>query len=264
MGTITKIAGTGTGGHSGDGGLADTAKIITYGWLTTDISGNIYFGEAGPGTIRKINTSGIISTLGGTGVSGYSGDFGPATAAQFYNPAGLHVDSCGNVYVSDRVNHVIRIISASNGKVYPIAGTHTASTSGDGGPASTAGIYSPADVTMDKYNNLYICSGNYVRKVTVPRCAYIVFPNSLQEMQSKEVGISIYPNPCNGTFSVKVNTRSTELVRLALMTVTGAVAEEYTILAGMETPLHTHLPPGVYLVVAESNKQRWVSKVVVQ
>ncbi len=264
MGIITKIAGTGAAGHSGDGGLADTAKIISGGWLTTDISENIYFGEGGPGTIRKISTSGIISTIGGTGVSGYSGDFGAATAAQFYNPSGLHVDSCGNIYISDRFNHVIRIISAANGYVYTIAGTHTPVNSGDGGLASAAGFYSPADVSMDKYNNLYICVLDYVRKVTMPRCADIVFPTSLQELQSKETGISIFPNPASGAFSVKVNTGSIELVRIAIMTTTGALAEEYTILAGMETPLHTHLPPSVYMVVAESNKQRWVSKVVVR
>ncbi len=111
-GTITTIAGTGVGGHSGDGGLATAAQLNAPEDLVLDASGNIFISERN--YIRKINTSGIISTIAGSSITGgYSGDGGPAVLAQFDRPFGLCLDASGNIYVADFWNNRIRVICMS-------------------------------------------------------------------------------------------------------------------------------------------------------
>src|ERR1039458_6868125 len=103
--------------------------------VATDSSGNVYFGSLQ--SIFKVDLSGSLTRIAGTGRAGYSGDGGPATAAQFQYPDGIVADPQGNLYVSDRSVHVIRRISSS-GIVSTIAGTGTAGFLGDGGPATAA------------------------------------------------------------------------------------------------------------------------------
>ena len=129
---ITTICGTGEGGETGDGGQATAAKIYL-GALTVDRAGNIYF-IARPWRIRKISPAGIITTIAGTGVSGYSGDGGPATDAEI-GPwfSCLVVDDTGNIYFADLYNDVVRKIDTS-GIITTVAGKQfDVSSSGDGG-----------------------------------------------------------------------------------------------------------------------------------
>ena len=159
-GVITTIAGTGVRGSSGDGGPATEAQFAAPGGLAVDGSGNLYVADWGNHGIRRIDAGGVITTIAGTGVRGFSGDGGPATEAQFATPTDLAADGSGNLYVSDSANHRIRRIDAG-GVITTIAGTGVRGFSGDGGPATEAQIAAPGGLALDGSGNLYVAdSGN--------------------------------------------------------------------------------------------------------
>ncbi len=155
-GIITTIAGTGTVGSTGDGGQATAADITPEG-IAVDFHGNIYFpGGSGGNSVRKINTSNIISTIAGTfSTSGYSGDGSPATAAMLFSPMGAVCDKKGNLYIADYENNCIRKIDTF-GIIHTFAGNGTSGFYGDGGPATNANLNLPKNVTVDKAGNIYI------------------------------------------------------------------------------------------------------------
>ncbi len=163
-GIVTTIGGNGLPGHTGDNGPATAAECQPNA-ITIDLAGNLYFSDFAL-YIRKIDTSGIITTIAGNGTLGYGGDGGPATAAELYEPQGLNVDASGNIYISDEDNDRIRKISAS-GIISTIAGDGTFGFSGDGGPATDAVFHSPCSVSLDNAGNMFICDlyNNIVRKI---------------------------------------------------------------------------------------------------
>ena len=161
-GTITVFAGTGSCCHSGDGGPATQARLQGPEGLAVDTAGNVYATTSG--RVRKIDTSGIITTIAGTGSWGYGGDGGPATEAQFRSPRGVAVDWMGNVYVADGNNHRIRKID-SLGSITTIAGTGERGESGDGGPATEARLWYPGGVAVDGAGNVYVAQGRRVRRI---------------------------------------------------------------------------------------------------
>ncbi|MFI5096581.1 MAG: NHL repeat-containing protein [Candidatus Acidiferrales bacterium] len=165
-GTITTVAGTGTQGYNGDGIPASTAQLNFPSAVAVDASGNIYIADTWNNLIRKIDTSGMISTIAGTGFPGVLGDGGPATSAQVYQPIGLAVDSLGNVYIADFGNSKIRKVDTS-GTINTIAGTGSIGNSGDGGPATAAFLNQPTGVAVDRAGNVYIADNqnSRVRKV---------------------------------------------------------------------------------------------------
>ncbi len=161
-GIISTIAGNGTWGSTGDGGPATAAEInIQYG--VADKFGNIFLSD-GTNTIRKVNTSGIISTIAGTGASGFGGDGGPATSAIFDGIAGLACDTFGNIYVADYNNYRIRKINTS-GIVSTIAGNGILGSTGDGGPATGAELSYLYGLVCDKNNNLLVDEYGEIRKI---------------------------------------------------------------------------------------------------
>ncbi|MCB9772147.1 MAG: fibronectin type III domain-containing protein [Candidatus Omnitrophica bacterium] len=155
---ISTVAGTGVGGYSEDGVPADKANLNYPVYMAVDQNGNIYISENN--RIRKIDLSGIIQTFAGTGAGGYSGDGGPATAAQLNNPSGITVDQYGNILIADSGNHRIRKVDVS-GVIKTIAGTGfigaygSGGYSGDGGPAIAAKLNSPTSVAVDQNGNIY-------------------------------------------------------------------------------------------------------------
>jgi len=207
--TISTIAGGGFG-FPGDGGKATAANILQPSGITVDSAGNVYFVEAGAWKVRKIDTSGIITTFAGNGTLGIGsvGDGGPATkaafgfngthegiavdstgnvyigdsfngrvrkvdttgmistfASGFSRPTGVAVDAPGNVYVAESTGARVRKISPS-GTVTPFAGNGSFGFSGDGGPATSASLGSPTGVAVDEAGNAYISDqSGYVRKV---------------------------------------------------------------------------------------------------
>jgi hypothetical protein len=154
-GIISTVAGNGTAGFSGDGGLATSAQINQPFGLGFDSSGNLYFVDRANYRIRKVDTSGTITTVGGNGTRGYSGDGGMATGASIEVSTGLVIDSFDNIYFADSENHVIRMIDTS-GIIYTVAGNGTAGFSGDGGSALTAQFNLPYDVELDDFGNILI------------------------------------------------------------------------------------------------------------
>ena len=163
-GTITTIAGTGEGGYGGDGGEAVVAKLFWPSGLAVDGSGNLYIAEYNNHRVRKVDTSGTITTVAGTGVKGFSGDNGPATEARLASPRDVAVDASGNLYISDVTNRRVRKVDSS-GMITTIAGTGVRGYSGDGGPAVEAQIDWPWGVTVDATGNVYISVGNRIRQV---------------------------------------------------------------------------------------------------
>ncbi|MFD2328337.1 S-layer homology domain-containing protein [Cohnella sp. GCM10020058] len=156
-GIITTVAGNGTTGYDGENLTATATKLSPMG-IAVDGSGNLYIAESGNNRVRKVNTSGKISTVAGTGVSGFSGNGGQATAAKLQSPNDVAVDSAGNLYIADLSNNVVRKVT--NGVISNYAGSNVYGYSGDGGAATSAKLKSPTFLTLDSASNLFITDGS--------------------------------------------------------------------------------------------------------
>lgn len=165
---ISTIAGTGTAGYNGDGIAATAAQLNIPHGVAVDVFGNIYIAEELNYRIRKIDIStGIISTVAGTGTAGYNGDGIAATAAQVNSALGLAFNANGDLIIADRYNNRIRKVDRTTGIISTIAGTGTAGYNGDGIAATAAQLYNPIAVAFDVNDNLLIAdwTNNRVRKV---------------------------------------------------------------------------------------------------
>ena len=164
-GVISTVAGNVTGGYSGDGGAATSAELNSPSGIAVDSSGNIYFADSGNNRIRKVNSSGVISTVAGNGTQGYSGDGGAATSAELNYPAGVAVDSSGNIYIATWDSRIRKV--NSSGVISTVAGNGTNGYSGDGGAANSAELYYPDGIAVDSSGNIYIADiyNNRIRKV---------------------------------------------------------------------------------------------------
>ncbi|HTE25451.1 NHL domain-containing protein [Flavitalea sp.] len=165
-GIITTISGLWINNcGAGDGGPLASAQFKAISSLTMDQSGNLYISDYGCNIIRKVNTSGIVTTIAGNKTYGFSGDGGPATSAQLAYPGSTAIDNAGNVYVSDIQNHRIRKISTT-GIITTIAGNGGSGYSGDGGQAINSKFAFPGSVVVDNSGNLYVGDYNHViRKI---------------------------------------------------------------------------------------------------
>lgn len=165
-GIINTVAGIGTLGYSGDGGQAILAELGMPPGLTSDSAGNLYIADEWNNRVRKVSLSGTITTVAGTWTSGFSGDGGPAIAAELLHPTGVFLDRKGNLYIADLSNGRIRKVDTA-GIITTFAGNGTASFSGDGGPATQAGLKNPHNGVMDQIGNMYIADvqDNRIRKV---------------------------------------------------------------------------------------------------
>ena len=192
---ITTVAGNGAQGYAGDGGSATNAEISGTLGIAVDGSGNLFIADTWNNRIRKVSTNGIITTVAGNGVTGYAGDGGAATNAEFYFPIGIAVDASGNLFIGDNDNYRIRKVStngiittvayianpsgpngvfvdtsgnllvanngyisrvSTNGTVVQVAGNGGQGFAGDGGSATSATLYYPNGVAVDANGNLFI------------------------------------------------------------------------------------------------------------
>ena len=168
-GIITTVAGS-TYGYSGDGGAATSAQMTLAGGsagfsgLAVDNAGNLYISDSQNSVIRMVNAAtNIITTIAGNGTATYSGDGGPATKASLQHPAGVALDSAGNVYIADVLNNRVRKVSA--GIITTVAGNGSSLYSSDGVQATTTGVCAPNGVRLDSAGNLYISESDRIRKV---------------------------------------------------------------------------------------------------
>jgi len=166
-GIISTIAGDGTDGFSGDGGPAIDAEFNSPTDVALDGSGNVYITDNNNDRIRKVDTSGIITTFAGTGYGGYNGDGIAATTADLYAPDRVAVDSAGNVYISEYGNNRIRKVNSS-GIISTIAGNGTQGFGGDGGLATRGEINTPRGLAVESNGGWLFLSdaeNNRVREV---------------------------------------------------------------------------------------------------
>jgi sugar lactone lactonase YvrE len=180
-GFITDIAGIGSGGFSGDGGSATLSRLNYPNGIALDTFGNIYIADANNHRIRKIDmTTGIITTIAGDGVAGYSGENVTATTAKLFGPNDICFDKFGNMYIADVQNYRIRKVDPA-GIITTFAGTGASASSGDGGPATAADIWLPQGIATDDTGNVYIAEkiGNKVRKVNLAGIITTVAGNGL-------------------------------------------------------------------------------------
>lgn len=165
---INTFAGAAACCNGADGLRAVNAWLTGIGDIATDSQGNTYILDDATGTVRKINPSGVLSTVAGTGTPGFSGDGGLATSAQIFpRGRGFAVDPAGNIYISDANNQRIRKVNTA-GIISTYAGNGSPGYSGDGGLATSAMLFDPAGLALDAAGNLYIAdtSNQRVRMVT--------------------------------------------------------------------------------------------------
>lgn len=163
---IDAFAGTGEQGFHGDGGPATQAHFRGPGGIAVDAAGNVYVADANNRRVRRIDTSGMITTVAGNGEQGSAGDGGPATEAQLNVPTDIALDAGGNLYVAEAVGNRVRKIDAT-GKINTVAGTGVQGSEGDGGPAVEAQLNRPLTMTVDAEGNIFIgeYNGYRVRRV---------------------------------------------------------------------------------------------------
>lgn len=171
---LTIYAGNGTPGYNGDNIPAASALLTNPTGIALDSAGDLYIADTGNERIRKIDTSGMITTVAGNGSYGFLGDDGPATSAEFARPYGMAVDSFGNLFVADIDNERIRMVSASTGYISTVAGNGSAGFAGDGGPAIIASLKNPTGVAVDSNGNLYIADGDNFRVRRVDQSSGVI------------------------------------------------------------------------------------------
>ena len=164
------VAGNGVQGDTGDGGPALAAELDQPDGIAVDSSGDIFFSQFSDNVVREVSAAtGEITTVAGNGSKGSGGNGGPASSAQLDEPAGLAVDSHGNLFIADSENFVIREVSAATGKISIVAGNGTdaeGDSVGDGEQATAAELYSPVAVAVDSSGDLFIVDDNVVREVS--------------------------------------------------------------------------------------------------
>jgi trimeric autotransporter adhesin len=222
-GIISTVAGNDTAGYAGDGGAATAAELHSPGGLAIDTSGNLYIAEYANFRVRKVNAMGVISTFAGTGTAGFSGDGGPATAAQLTGLTGVAVDASQNVYISDTGNR-IRKIDAS-GTITTFAGNGLAGEAGDGGLATSAEIYYPCGVATDLFGDVYIADYGNNRIREVGAC------NTASPLANgvPTTSYAIFPNPGNGRFNISCNRGYGRAVHVVVSNCLGQVVYEGTL-----------------------------------
>ena len=168
-GTVTVFAGTGVGGTGGEGEPSNESPLRGPIAVAVDGPGNVYISEIGNHRVRVVDSNGIVRTLAGNGIEGFGGDGGPAKNAMLHTPAGVAVDTAGNVYIADMYNNRIRRV-APNGIITTVAGSgpmrgvNTSVAGGDGGLATGAQINNPQYVAVNAAGDVFLGDGNRIRR----------------------------------------------------------------------------------------------------
>ncbi|MFI5221109.1 MAG: T9SS type A sorting domain-containing protein, partial [Bacteroidia bacterium] len=266
-GLISTVAGNGSYGFSGDGGLATGASLNSPFGIAIDASGNLFISDCGNLRVRKVSAStGIITTIAGNGTQGYSGDGGPATLASLKMPKGLAVDKHGNIYVADIGCSVVRKIDPFTGLITTVAGNGIFGFNGDSGLAIATSLYNPFAVALDTSGNLFIADrdNNRIRKVNYTNVG-------INEILKQEI-FNIFPNPAKNELNIL--TSSDQELRVQLFDVTGKLLFQTTInstnkvssqLGNQQLIINLQqLPDGIYFLrINNENENRIATKKIV-
>ncbi len=178
-GFISAVAGTGAQGFNGDNILAITAELNDPWSVGLGADGTLYIADTANQRVRMVSVStGLITTVAGTGIQGFSGDGTLATSAQLNAPVAVLLDPAGNLYIADSGNNRIREISAATGNIQTLSGTSTQGFSGDGGPANVASMYGPYSLFFDQSGNLFFADmfNNRIREIYASVLTLPAFP----------------------------------------------------------------------------------------
>jgi len=267
-GNINAFAGTGTYVVGVTSGPATAAGLGIPVAIRLDASANLYIADQGNNVVYKVS-SGMMAAVAGTGTAGYSGDGGTALGAEVRNPSGVEVDCSGNIYISDAGNQVVRKVTAATGDMstYVSSDTAIAGFRGDGGPATGAELRTPQGLGIDTAGNLYIAdeSNQRIRKV------YVKNTTGLPQIVSQNSNITLFPNPNNGTFTIKgsLNIINDEKVSLSVINMLGKVVYENSLMVhngtiNNQVSLQNNLPEGEYLLDIRSGTKSELAKIVLQ
>ena len=212
-GIITTVAGNGTYGGSGDGGLATLAELSTPTGVAVDSAGNIYIADQYDNEIREVDAATKhINTIAGNGTYGSSGDGGQATDAQLADPGGVALDGSGKLFIADTDNELIRVLDLSSGVITTFAGTPGVNAyGGDGGAPTDAQLDSPAGIAVDASGNIFIAD---------------TFNNTIREVSSSSGGklvtvakaaLTITANSTSKTYGGSLTFAGTEFTKSALV-----------------------------------------------
>ncbi len=269
---ISTYAGAGTAGFLNDNGPATAAQIALPSQLALDGAGNLYIADTDNNAIRRVDTAGNISTVAGTlGQANYTGDNGPATGATLNAPQGIAVTPSGDLIIADTGNHVIRLVTASDGKIYTIAGTHSPGYNGDNIPAISAQLNSPVSVAIrgsdgaiaiaDQNNNRVrlVLAGTITTLAGTGNEGYtgdggpasqaaLHGPDALTFDPAGDLIVADGSNNCVRLVSAAQGT---------IITLTGtANAEDYSGDGGPEVAAHMHGPDGLFF---DASGNLWIS-----
>lgn len=172
-GVIRTVAGTGVAGFNGDNRSATGAQLNTPWNIAFGTDGSLYIADLNNNRVRKVDSSGNISTVAGSGVRGFAGDGSPAQNAELEGPAALAFDPAGNFYIADSGNNRVRRVNASDGTIQTIAGNDSEQFAGDAGPANAASLYGPYALFLDQSGNLFVADmfHNRVRRISATSIA---------------------------------------------------------------------------------------------
>jgi len=253
-GIITTIAVTGYAGLSADSSLADTSMLRAPFCIRLDKSRNIYFGDSV--WVKKINTAGYLTTIAGNGTEIYNGDSGIATKIAL-SVAALDIDSSNNIYISDGWAERIRKINTS-GIIITVAGGGTTWNLGDGGNPLKARLDVPQGVAVNNEGDVFIgdTGHNRVRLVT----SHL----SVSEVNDNEDMLVMYPNPCQGQFSLRLSTKLKQAAEMNISGVDGKIVYHAQFQTNETAPIITGLPAGFYIISISTEFKHFNNKLVVQ
>ncbi|PQJ09182.1 hypothetical protein CJD36_020565 [Flavipsychrobacter stenotrophus] len=239
-GIITTVAGSGYPFYNGDGVPATAAGLYDPIAIAVDTSDNLFI--SGHSRIRKVDASGIITTIAGDTAVGYSGDGGPASAARF-QCWGLSIDKRGNLYIGDINNHVVRKINAA-GTISTVAGTGVAGYNGDSILPTTAQLNGSFTAKADKNGNVFIAdaSNNRIRKVD-----YKTVVTGIENPENKNINVVVSPNPSKGQFTITTN-HLTGNITCSIADISGRLVKAPFAITNPETTVHLSALPGIYLL----------------
>jgi len=194
-GLISTVAGNGTPTYSGDGAAAILASLNQPEGIAVDATGNLWIADTGNNVIREVTVDGLIKTVAGNGTAGFSGDNGPATRAQLYEPFAVAFDTNGKWYIADSSNFRVREVDL-NGNITTIAGNGNEEITGDGQLATSVGLFAPSGLAIDPAGNIYISNRakadfSTIRKVNEPSGIISTVANKTTTQIFGPVGVAI-------------------------------------------------------------------------